>query len=153
MSGLTGWGAFASLARDARLAGGDVLPKMRKGLNTLGPPAKKAVQSQVLTKMPKSGGYAQLLHKAIRMRVTTDTGLATASVTLVTTAAGKGQLRHIGAINSGRLRHPTHGHKTRWVTQRVPPNFWDDAIDAVSAEAIARMRTVLDETTRTLKGR
>lgn len=153
MSGVTGWGEFATLARDARLAGGKVLPDMRKGLNKLGPPAKKAVQASALAKLPKRGGFAETLSKAVRMRVRTDTGLSTASVTLITTAAGPSQLRHIGAINKGVLRHPTHGHRTRWVAQRVPPEFWDDAMDVVSTDAAARVRAVLDETTRILKGR
>lgn len=154
MSGLSGINELADVARAARLAGDELLPKMRKGLNKIGPPAKKAVQAEVLKKMPKSGGYAQLLHKAIRMQVKNDTGFTTAGVTLVTSAAGQGNLRHIDALNKGRLRHPVHGHRTRsWVTQRVPEGFWDDAMDATSDDAYQRVRAVLDETTRTLKGR
>lgn len=153
MSGVSGWPALGALARDARLAGGDVLPKMRKGLGKLGPPAKRAVQAQARATMPKRGGLAETLARAIRMRVKTDTGLTTAGVTLVTTAAGKTQLRHIDAINRGLLRHPVYGRRRVWVTQRVPVGFWDKAMDATSDDAHARARAVLDETARALKGR
>ncbi|MDG4784359.1 hypothetical protein O7626_00165 [Micromonospora sp. WMMD1102] len=149
---MSGWPELGEVARAARLAGGKVLPEMRKGLNKMGPPAKKAVQESALAKLPKSGGFAATMHRAIRMRVKSDLGLSTAGVTLVTTAAGRGRLRHIGAINSGRLRHPVYGHRTRWVTQRVPEGFWDDAMDKTSDVAHQRMREVLDATTRTLKG-
>lgn len=153
MSGVSGINALGALARDARLAGGDVLPKMRKGLGKLGPPAKKAVQKQARAKLPKRGGLAETMSRAIRMRVKTDTGYTTAGVTLVTSAAGHSRLRHIDAINRGTLRHPVHGRRGVWVTQRVPIGFWDAAMDETSDDAHARMRAVLDETARTLKGK
>lgn len=150
-SGLSGWSELGEVARAARLAGGKILPDMRKALGKMGPPAKKAVQESALKKLPKRGGFATTMHRAIRMRVKSDLGLSTAGVTLVTTAAGKGRLRHLGAINAGRLRHPVHGHRTRWVTQRVPKGFWDDAMDTASDVAHQRIRDVLDETIKILK--
>lgn len=150
MSGLSGINQLADVARAARLAGGEVPKKLKKGLSGLGPPAKKAVQKET-DRLPS--GYRTLLARAIRMRVQTDTGFTTAGVTLVTRAAGKKVNRDIPAINKGRLRHPPWGHRRRrWVTQAVKPGFWDDAMDTVSDDATARVRAVLEETARTLKG-
>lgn len=150
MSGLRGINQLADVARAARLAGGEVPKKLRKGLTGLGPPAKKAVQKET-ARLPS--GYRTLLAKAIRVRVKADTGFTTAGVSVVTHATGQQRRRDIPAINKGRLRHPAYGHRRRkWVTQRVPPGFWDDAMDTVSDDAHQRVRDVLDETTRTLKG-
>lgn len=153
MSGLTGLNALADVARSARLAGDSFLPEMKKGLNKIGPPAKKAVIAAAGAKLPHRGGYAGVLARAIRLRVKVDTGYTTAGVTLVTHAAGQRQRRDIPAINNGRLRRKVFGHTKRWVTQRVPAGFWDDAMDAVSEDAHARVVAVLDETIRKLEGR
>lgn len=152
MSGVTGINALGALARDARLAGGKVLPDLRKRMGKLGPPAKKAVQTQARAKLPKSGGLAEVMARAIRMRVKTDTGFTTAGVTLVTSASGRSRLRHIDAINRGTLRHPVYGRRGAWVTQRVPVGFWDAAMDETSDRAHQYVREVLAETARTLKG-
>lgn len=150
MSGLSGINQLADVARAARLAGGELPKKLKKGLTTLGPPAKKAVQEET-QRLPS--GYRTLLAKAVRVRVRADLGFTTAGVSVVTHATGKERRRDIPAINRGRLRHPVYGHRKRkWVTQRVQPGFWDDAMDTVSDDAHQRVRAVLDETTRTLKG-
>jgi hypothetical protein len=140
------------VARQARLAGGKLLPDMRRGLSTLGKPAKAHVVAAVEAKMPKSGGYAGVLARAVRVKVATDTGLTTAGVTLKTYADGKGRRRDIPSLNRGRLRKKVHGHRDRWVTQSVPAGFWDDAMDKSSDDAHQRVREVLDEAIKQLRG-
>lgn len=141
------------VARQARLAGGKILPAMRRDLGKLGPVAKAHVEDEIEAKMPRRGGYAALLTRAIRVRVRTDTGFTTAGVTIRTYADGQQQRRDIPALNKGRLRHPVHGHRRRsWVTQRVEPGFWDDAMDSTSDDAHTRVRRVLDDTIKLLKG-
>lgn len=141
------------VARQARLAGGKILPDMRRGLSKLGPSAKKVVVAQVEAKMPKSGGYAGVLAKAIRVRTRSDLGFTTAGITLVTYADGKGARRDVGSLNRGVLRHPVYGRRRRaWIAQRVPPDFWDDAMDKTSDDAQQRVREVLDRTIERLKG-
>lgn len=140
------------VARQARLAGGNLLPAMRRQLGGLGKPAKKHVEDAIDAKMPKSGGYAAVLHRAIRVRVATDTGFTTAGVTLKTYADGQARRRDIPALNRGILRKKVFGNPNRWVTQRVPAGFWDDAMDHTSDDAHDRIRVVLDQTTRILKG-
>lgn len=140
------------VARQARLAGGNLLPAMRRQLSTVSKPAKKHVEDAIDAKMPKSGGYAATLHRAIRVRVATDTGFTTAGVTIKTYADGQSRRRDVPALNRGRLRKKVYGNPRLWVTQAVPAGFWDDAMDHTSDDAHDRMRAVLDETTRTLKG-
>lgn len=143
---LRGVNEFAELARAARLASAELVPEMRKGINKVGPPAKKAVRISAEAKMPKTGGYAQTLARALRVSVKTDTGFTTAGVTIKTYAVGRQQRRDIPSINKGRLRRKVWGHADRWVTQRVPAGFWDDAMDVVSDDAERRVAQVLDET-------
>lgn len=151
MSGLRGINELADVARAARLAGDELPKKLKKGLTTLGPPAKKAVKKET-ERLPS--GYRELLARAVRVRVKANLGFTTAGVSVVTHAVGQARRRDIPAINKGRLRHPVHGHRKRkWVTQKVQPGFWDDAMDTVSDDAHQRVRAVLDETTRTLKGK
>jgi hypothetical protein len=153
LSGLFGVNQLGEVARAARLAGGDVLPKLRKGLAKVGPPAKKAVKESAEKKLPKRGGYAALMSKSLRVRVNSDLSLTGAGVTIVTYASGKGERRDIPAVNRGILRHPVYGHRRRkWVAQKVSSGFWDDAMDETSDAAYEQVRSVLDETTRTLKG-
>lgn len=153
MSGLTGITQLADVARSARLAGDEFLPAVKKGLAKVGPPAKRAVRTAAEKKLPHRGGYAGVMARALRVRVAVDTGYTTAGITLVTYAVGQRQRRDVPAINQGRLRKKTFGHTKRWVTQRVPAGFWDDAMDLTSEDAYKRVRDVLDETTRILKGR
>lgn len=140
------------VARQARLAGGKLLPDLKRGLSSLGKPAKKHVVAAIEAKMPKSGGYAGLLVKATRVRVASDTGLTTAGVTIKTYADGQSRRRDVPSLNRGRLRKKVFGNVNRWVTQSVPAGFWDDAMDKTSVDAQARAREVLDKTIERLKG-
>lgn len=140
------------VARQARLAGGKILPDMKRGFSTLGKPAKVAVVAAVGAKLPKSGGYAATFAKAVRVRVATDTGFTTAGVTLKTYADGQSRRRDAPALNRGILRKKVYGNVRVWVTQRVPAGFWDEAMDKTSDDAQARAREVLDKTIERLKG-
>lgn len=153
MSGLLGASQLGEVARAARLAGGELTPKLKKGLAKVGPPAKKSVKESALKKLPRRGGYAALMAKTLRVRVNSDLSLTGAGVTIVTYADGKGTRRDIPTINKGILRHPVHGHRRRkWVAQKIASGFWDDAMDKTSDAAYEQVRSVLDETTRTLRG-
>lgn len=151
MSGLSGVNQLADVARAARLAGDEFLPKLKKELTKVGPPAKKAVRVAAEKKLPRAGGYAALMSRSLRVRVNADTSFTGAGITIVTHAEGKGRRRDVPAINQGILRHPVYGHRRRkWVAQKVASGFWDDAMDETSDAAYRHVRGVLDETTRTL---
>jgi hypothetical protein len=152
MFDIAGVNELGIVARQARLAGGKILPDMRRGLSKLGPSAKKQVQAEVEAKMPKSGGYAGVLARAVRVRVATDTGFTTAGVTIKTYADGQSRRRDIPSLNRGRLRKKVFGNPNRWVNQAVPAGFWDDAMDKASDDAQARVREVLDKTIARIAG-
>ncbi|HEU4422066.1 MAG TPA: hypothetical protein VFR67_05940 [Pilimelia sp.] len=153
MSGLSGINQLADVARAARLAGGDVPKKLKRNLARVGPPAKKAITESAEETLPHSGGYAALVSRSLRVRTKVDTGFTSAGITIVTYADGKARRRDVPTLNRGRLRHPVHGHRRRkWVTQKVKPGFWDRAADRINEDATQRVRDVLDETTRQLKG-
>lgn len=144
---LSGVTEFGEVARAARLAGGKILPDMRKQLGKLGRPAKKEAQNSALKTLPRSGGYAETLSRSLRIRTRVDTGYTTASIDIATYAVGRGQRRMIRQVNRGRLRHPVHGHRRRaWVDQKVRAGFWDRAMQPVEDRAEAGMRTVIDNT-------
>lgn len=152
MFNIAGVTELGVVARQARLAGGKILPDMRRGFSTLTKPAKAHVVTAIEAKMPKSGGYAATLVRAVRVRVATDVGFTTAGVTLKTYADGKRQRRDVPSLNRGRLRKKVFGNPNRWVNQSVPAGFWDDAMDATSDDAQQRVREVLDKTIERLKG-
>lgn len=152
MLDIAGVTEFGAVARQARLADAELIPSMKRQIAKVGKPARKHVEAAIEAKMPKRGGYAATLVKAIRVRVKTDTGFTTAGVTLVTYADGQQRRRDVPALNRGRLRKKVYGNPRVWVTQSVPAGFWDDAMDATSNDAHQRVREVLDQTIRTLKG-
>lgn len=153
MSGVSGLNQLAEVARTARLAGGELTPKIKRGIAKIGPPAKQAVIASAEEKLPHRGGYADLMAKSLKVRVKTDLGFTTAGVTIVTYASGKGERRDVVAVNRGILRHPVWGHRRRaWVAQKIKSGFWDDAMQKVENDAYERVREVVDETARTLKG-
>lgn len=144
---------FALFARAAHRASAELPKEMRKGIAKIGTPARRAIRKSARTRMPKRGGYAATLGKSIRVTVRTDTRIGQAGVTIRTYAVGKKERRDLPSLNEGRLRHPVYGHrKRRWVTQRVPPKFWDDAIDEVSDVAERQFAEALNATMNKLKG-
>jgi hypothetical protein len=154
-SGIRGISRLGEVARDARRAGGKpAVVAMRKAIQAPARPAKRLVTASARTKMPAGGGYATLLSRAIRVRIMTDTGFTTASVTVVTRARGKATLRDLPALNNGRLRHPPWGRRrSTWVTQAVPPGFWDEPMEVIEKLAGANMVDVLDDMARKLAGK
>lgn len=154
-SGIRGINRLADVARDARLAGGRPLVKeMQKAISAPTRDARRRVRQSAESKMPARGGYAKLVSRAMRVRIMTDTGFTTASVTVITRARGKASLRDIPALNEGRLRHPPWGRrKLPWVTQRVPPGFWDEPMEEIERIASANMVGVLDDMARKLAGK
>lgn len=154
-SGIRGINRLADVARDARRAGGKkAVADMKRGLAAPARKARPMVAKSAESKMPKAGGYAGIVSKAIRVRIMTDTGFTTASVTIVTRARGRSALRDLGALNAGRLRHPPWGRrKSPWVTQAVPPRFWDEPMEEIENLATANMGEVLDKMVARLAGR
>lgn len=154
-SGIRGINRLADVAKDARRAGGKpAVAAMRKALSAPAAPARRLIRESIKQRMPKRGGYADLVQRAIKVRIMTDTGLTSASVAIVTRARGKARLRDLPALDAGRLRHPPWGwRRSGWVTQAVPPDFWTDPMKEVEGAATANMVKVLDDMAAKLAGR
>lgn len=79
-------------------------------------------------KLPRRGGLADLIASS---DLAVDEGGTAERPEVTVTANGRGV--SLGPINAGDLRHPVHGRRRgRWVSQRVPSGFWQDACDAAA---------------------
>ncbi len=108
---------------------------VRKKLREAGKPLAAKVIAEAPDELPQRGGLADLL-KAARP------ALSLAAKSLAITVRSPGH--DLRSINAGRLRHPTYGHKP-WVSQGVPAQAYDRAIEAHTAEAVDVMGKVLQE--------
>lgn len=154
-SGIRGINRLADVARDARRAGGrQAVKEMQRAIAAPTANAKREIRASAERKLPSSGGLAGLVSRAVRVRIATDTGFTTASVTVRTRARGKARLRDLPAMNDGILRRPPWGHRrSRWVVQKVPAGFWDEPMVAIEEAATANMVTVLDGMVAKLAGK
>lgn len=91
-------------------------------------PLKKDIPAEALAKMPKRGGYAPLLARAVKV-VTRVSGTSSVRATVRVSAAGKREGRDVSALNLGMLRHPLFGNRRHWYGQRVLRGFVDEPVD------------------------
>lgn len=143
---------FGELARAARLTSVDMLKGLKREIARAGKPARPALVTQIEASQPEAGGWRRTLIRDLRVRTKVDTGLTTASITIITYAVGRKRRRHLDVINKGRLRHPVWGNRGTWVTQRVKPEFWDRAMKQVEDQVESAVARVLDDTARQLGG-
>ena len=139
------------LARDLDRAGKELRRELPKALRDAARPMTEAIVKEALETLPKRGGFAEYIAKA-SITVSTRTGVSSASVRLVgrKRKAGSEPQVDLPAVNRGRLRHPTYGHSP-WVTQMVPPGFWDRGVARSAAEVDKRMQEALDRMRRRIE--
>lgn len=115
-------------------------------------PVKLAITASAETTMPS--GYAPTLTRSMKHRVTTRASTRTASVRMVTTAAGEKETRDLPRLEKGELRHPVFGRvrrtrrglqKNPWSTTRVEPGFHRRGTEDAADEAEKALGTVLDD--------
>jgi hypothetical protein len=96
-------------------------------------PVKKEVTASARKTLPKRGGLNEWVGRT-KLKTKTRTGGRNVGV-LITGAPGKrmSPTSDLRAINRGRVRHLTFGHKP-WVTQQVRPGFWDDVMEGPLAD-------------------
>jgi len=80
--------------------------------------------------LPKRGGYAAVMARAVKVSVTT--GLGRNALNARVYAVGKGEERDVRSVNSGVLRHPKFGHRSHWYTTRVRSGFVDRPVLVLS---------------------
>lgn len=105
----------------ASLKGADrkVRSALRKRLVEVAQPLADQVIATAPDQLPAGGGLADLLRTA-------SAGLSLTATRMAINLRSPGH--DLAAINRGRLRHPTYGHKP-WVTQGVHEKAYDEAFD------------------------
>ena len=93
------------------------------GLRRAARPMQRTFRAGALGYLPLRGGLAEWVAAGMRFR--TSVSLQPDRLRLRISATLPGH--DLPALNRGRDRHPTFGHRDRWVTQAVRPNFYDDA--------------------------
>lgn len=125
MTALVGASAqLREVAVNLKAAGdsGNRLALMR-GLKIGAAPLIPAVQAAARAQLPKSGGLNEQV-AGQKVSVSIRTGARTAGVRLTTTAPDTSQ------TDSGFVRHPTFGHRDRFVTQKIPDavGWWSQTL-------------------------
>ena len=122
----------AGLLRKA--AARDLTRELRKGQRQAFKPLQPEIKAEALATLPKRGGYAATMAKAVKVTVTT--GVGRNALTARVYARGKVEHRDVVAVNAGRLRHPVFGHRKTWKLTRVRPGFVDRPVDKLSDQIL-----------------
>lgn len=137
---LQGVEQFYALSKALKHAGHKQLRKdLNKGLREAAKPLVKKTRSAARSQLPSGGGLAQQVAKEPQ-RVQVRTGSRTAGVRLVV----QRKRGAAWATNKGRLRHPVFGNRDVWVTQAVPPGWFDDTIKKDQRAIVRDAQGVLD---------
>lgn len=119
---ITGAEDLAAAAKRIRAAGdGGLRKELLASIRAEVKPTVEAIKANTSI-LPQRGGLAAKLRKGIGVR--TATGGQRVGVRIVQRHAYS-----VRQINRGRLRHPTWGHRDRWVTQSVRPGYFDEPIE------------------------
>ncbi|MGE5830148.1 MAG: hypothetical protein ACM30G_17570 [Micromonosporaceae bacterium] len=111
----------ATLLRRAAL--GDLERERRKAQRVAVKPLEQAIKVEAKATLPKAGGYAALMGRAVKVTVRTGGPGATVLQARVH-ARGKVELRDVRAVNNGNLRHPVFGRRgSPWKVTTVRPGF------------------------------
>ena len=100
----------------------NVRKECEKGLRNAARPMQRTFRASALGYLPLRGGLAEWVAAGMRFR--TSVSLQPDRLRLRISASLPGH--DLPALNRGRDRHPVYGHRDRWVTQEVRPNFYDD---------------------------
>lgn len=110
-----------------------------RGLKEAAKPLPAAVKAVALADLPKTGG---LNAQVAGQKITTSVRLSgtSAGVRLTTTAPDTRQ------TDNGYVRHPTFGHKGRWVTQSIPEatGWWSGTLLIKSQEQAPKILAVME---------
>ena len=146
---MTGGEQLTDLGRRLKIADKHLAKELRSGLTRAARPLIVAVRAEIPPVMPK--GYEQVLSRSLKIRTQVRTG-RNAAVRITAVAKGRGQNRHIRALDRRILRHPLFGDRDWWYTQRVRPGFWSRpmhaGVPAVRRELVKVMSDVADKITR-----
>lgn len=123
----------ASLLRKAHYQ--DLAKDRQKGYRAAFRPLEREVKLEASATLPKAGGYAPLMARAVKVQIRIDTATKIVASARVF-ARGKKELRDVVAINNGRIRHPVYGNRARWSVTTVRPGFVTRPFDRTVKRAV-----------------
>lgn len=111
--------------------------ELNKELRLAGRPLIAAARNAAAADLPRAGGLAARVERA-PMRVSVTSSQREPGVKIV--------VKGVDARNTnrGRLRHPTYGHRDRWVTQQIKPGWFTDRMRRDAPLARPRIKAALD---------
>lgn len=137
-----------------KAAARDLTRELRSGQRKAFRPLQPEIKAEAAATLPKRGGYAAVMSRAVKVSVRT--GFGPNALTARIYARGKTEARDVVAVNDGILRHKLFGKatyrsrageiKSGWSTTRVRRGFVDRPVDRLadrvlneSAEAAERV--------------
>lgn len=127
---------FAAVAAKLRTTSKELKPGLYKVISQATSPLKKNIRASARSILPSRGGLANLV---ARSSLTTKKSLSARGAGVRIVGSSKNDIR---AIDRGRLRHPTYGHKP-WVSQTVPEGYFKtpmvEGTPAVHAKIVAEV--------------
>lgn len=142
---ITDRGQLAILGARLKVAGAVGLRReLLKGIREAAKPLIEDARAAALEELPKAGGLNERIASdpmSVRTRLTgSNVGVRIVTTTTDTRGADR-----------GRLRHPTFGHRDRWVTQAIRPGWFTDTLSReapkVTPAIIAAMEVVAEALT------
>lgn len=103
----------------------EIVKAMSKGIRKSAPKVRQKIRAAAIAILPEEGGLGQWVAK-IRINLQIKTGSRSASIKLVGGRNSVGGRSDIAAIDRGRVRAPTFGHRQKgaWHTVTVEPGFF-----------------------------
>lgn len=143
---VSGANQLAAVTKRLKQAGANEVRKdMLRGLRVGAKPLVAVARQSAVENLPRAGGLDQVV-AASKFAVRTRTSGRNPGVRVVALSG-----HNIAAMDRGRLRHPTYGHRDRWVTQKIKPGWWTDALTARAPEVRTALVAVLAETARRIE--
>ena len=128
-----------------RLSDDSLRREIQRGLRAGAKPVRDAGRRAARERLPKAGGLNDYVADAT-FGIQTNLGTAHPTVRIVVNRKG----HDLKAIDDGVVRHPTWGHRDRWVTQRIAPHVVTDGMREAAPEARAELAHAVDEWARRL---
>jgi hypothetical protein len=125
---VTGGVELRALAARLHAADKALIPQLRKEIKAAVDPIPTAIRAEIPRTMPS--GYAPVLSRSLRTRISTRVTAGDIKVTLTAYADGKTKRREVGPLNRGVLRHTRWGDRRHWYAQAVQAGFWSRPIEA-----------------------
>lgn len=128
----------------------DLAAGTRKALR----PLKKEISAAALAYLPKRGGYAPLMARAVKVATRVS---ASSEIRAYVTVSAKGKVeeRDVRRVNRGELRHKLFGkthyinkfgeRKSGWFTTTVRRGFVDDPVQEAGKRVASEAKSVVDK--------